>query len=351
MTSEVEKIVQESNQVTVGVADYVKTTISSWYGALVKDITSCKSDEEVEAVVAKANATIEAELKVVSAKAKTSEVSTEVSQQIISTTEWAKGIVLEGSAQLKVIGIQVVAGSEGAKDSIAGLVKATEEEVSTAYEKIDSSVTIDVAKAKVAVEHAHKVIKHDAKKPKKHHEHKKAEKKEDHDHTGKVVAGVVAGTVVSVGVAGYVKSTVSSWFDRLKKDITECTEKGGSQADIEAIVSKATAEIDVEFSQVTTKTEESSDKESATKLKETIEWAKGVVTQTTTQVQEVAVQAVNAGTTSAVEIHEKLTGVIESTTSQVDTALDNVKADVTIAVEETKVNDSRHFYLHTLLTF
>ena len=272
-------------------------------------------------------------------KTKKTEVSSEVTEQIVSTTEWAKGIVLEGSAQLKVIGVQIVSGAEGAKDSIAGLIKANEEQITVAYEKVDASVTIEVDHDKIEAEHVYKVVKHDHKKTKKPHTHakkddKKTEKKEDHDHTGKVVAGVVAGAVVSVGVAGYVKSTVSSWFDRLKKDITECTEKGGSQADIEAIVSKATAEIDVEFSQVTTKTEESSDKESATKLKETIEWAKGVVTQTTTRVQEVAVEAINSGSTGTVAIHEKLTGVIESSTTQVDTAFDNVKADVTIEVEE-----------------
>ena len=308
---------------------------------MVDDITSCKTNEEVEEVIVKANAEIEAELKVVSEKTKKTEVSSEVTEQIVSTTEWAKGIVLEGSAQLKVIGVQIVSGAEGAKDSIAGLVKANEEQINTAYEKVDTSVIIEVEHTKVAPEDVHKVVKHDHKKSKikKHHTHvkkddKKTEKKEDHDHSGKVVAGVVAGAVVSVGVAGYVKSTVSSWFDRLKKDVTECTEKGGSQTEIEAIVSKATAEIDVELSQVTTKTEESSDTESAAQLKETIEWAKGVVTQTTTQVQEVAVEAINSGSTSAVVIHEKLNGVIESSTTQVDTAFDNVKADITIEVEE-----------------
>ncbi|KAI9494791.1 hypothetical protein BDB00DRAFT_871066 [Zychaea mexicana] len=349
--SEVKEAIEAAGQVTVGVVDYIKVTISTWYGKLVEDITSCKTGEEVETVIAEANAAIEAELKTVTEKTEKSEASTSISEQIVSTTEWAKGIVLEGSNQFKAVGVQIVAGSTTAQDSIADLVESTEAQISTAFDKCDSSLIIEVDHTKVAAEDVHKVVKHDTNKfkNKKQHQHKVTKKddkkqeklaeKEDH-HVEKVAAGVVAGAVVSVGVVGYVKDTVSSWFSKLTKDISERVEKGGDnvEADIEAIVAKADAEIDVEFTKVTTKTGECKDTESAEKLKATIEWAKSTVTHTTTQVKATAVQAIAAGSTSAVSVHEQLSGVIEATKTHVDTALDNCKADVEIEVEKEKVH-------------
>ncbi|KAI9261552.1 hypothetical protein BDA99DRAFT_560413 [Phascolomyces articulosus] len=338
--SDVKEAIEHAGQVTVGVVDYVKVTISSWYSKLIEDIYSCKTNEEVESVIAEANATIEADLKVVADKTKKSDASVSVSEQIISTTEWAKGIALEGSNQLKVIGVEIVAGSTTAKDNIAGLIESSEKQIATAYEKCDSSLIIEVDHTKIDAEDVHKVVKHDSKKSKiKKHQHKQTKKDDEHHHAGKVAVGVVAGGAVAIGVVGYVKSTVSWWFNKLSKDIADRVEQGGDNvnADIEVIVSKATAEIDAEFAQVVSKTNDSKDKESADKLKATIEWAKNNITQTTTQIQAVAVQAVTGGSTTAVTIHEQLSGVIKATTTQVDTALDNCQADVKIEVEKTKV--------------
>ena len=92
----------------------------------------------------------------------------------MSTTEWAKGIVFHGSAQIKAIGIQIVAtgGSnvESAKESMLALVEANKTQITSEYEKVDSSVTIAVDHAKVAPEHVTKVVKHD---------HKKAQEKKE----------------------------------------------------------------------------------------------------------------------------------------------------------------------------
>ena len=317
---------------------------------MAADIELCKSDEEVKAVVSKANAEIEAELAVVSEK--TSETDSTVHQQIISTTEWAKGIVLQGSTQIEAIGVQIVhaggASASGAKHSISALIESTQQQITTAYQNVDSSVTIQVEHTKVAPEHVHKVVKHSGKKhehkhkPKTEDAPKKTEKKHEHDvSTGEIAAGVAVGAVVTVGVAGYVKSTVTSWFDRLTKSVAERAEQGGdnASADIEKIVAEATAEIDVEFSKVTSKTDESSDKESAEKLKATIEWAKSTVAQSSSQIQTVAVQAVAAGGATAVAIRDQLTTVAESATTQVDHALESCQTEVEIEVEKEKVCD------------
>ena len=318
----------------MGVVDYVTVTVRSWYAALIKDITSCKSDEEVEAVVAKANAAIEAELKTVSEKTSQTTVSNEVSQQIVSTTEWAKGIVLEGSAKVKEVGVQIVASGgsdvESAQESLNALLESTEQQITAEYKKVDSSVTIEVEHDKVAVEDIHKVVKHDEKKAKKH-EHKITQEQDSTVSAGKVAAGAV----ITVGVVGYVKSTVHSWFNKLMSDVAERAEKGGenTSADIEVIVAEATKKIDYEFSQVVHKTDEASDKESAGKLKATLEWANSMVAQTTTQVQAVVVQAIATGATSAEAIRDQLSSVVDSTTTQVDTALGSCKSDLVIEVE------------------
>ena len=153
--------------------DYVKATINSWYWKLSNDISYCNTNEEVETIITKANASIEADLKVVTEKIKKSDASTSASDQIISTTEWAKNVALEGSNQLKVIGVQIAAGSTTAKDSIAGLIESTEKQISVAYDKCDSSLTIEVDHAKISPEHVTKVVKHDAKKTKAKKEQKK----------------------------------------------------------------------------------------------------------------------------------------------------------------------------------
>ena len=198
-------------------------------------------------------------------------------------------------------------------------------------EKIESEIKKSEETEEKTTEEADKIVKHDD---------KKTEKKDDHHHAAKVGAGVVAGAVVTVGVVGYVKSTISSWFDKLNKDVADRVEKGGDNvnADIEIIVSEAKAEIDTEFANVVTKTDGSKDKVSADKIKETIEWAKNNVAQTTTQVQAVAVQAVATGSATAVSVHEQLSSVTKATHTQIETALDNCQADVEIEVEEKVSN-------------
>ncbi|KAG2220499.1 hypothetical protein INT45_000910, partial [Circinella minor] len=361
--SDVKQAIEAAGQVTVGAVDYAKVTISSWYNKLIDDISLCTTNEEVEATIAKSNAIVEDDLKVIIEKTKNSDASTSISDQIVSTTEWAKNVVLEGSNQIKIIGVEIVAGSTSAKDSIAELIESTEKQIDIAYSKCDSSLIIEVDHTKVSPEHVHKVVKHDSKKSKiKKHQQKpiknakdtckKTEKKDDHHHTAKVGAGVVAGAVVTVGVVvgagvvagavvtvgvvGYVKSTISSWFDKLNKDVADRVEKGGDNvnADIEVIVSKAKTGIDTEFASVVTKTDEAKDKVSADKIKETIEWAKNNVAQTTTQVQAVAVQAVATGSATAVSVHEQLSSVTKATHTQIETALDNCQVDVEIEVEE-----------------
>ena len=108
---------------------------------MIEEVSSCKSNEEVEAAVSKATATIETEFSTVSSKVKGSD-------KLASTIEWAKGLVIQGSTQVKAIGIQIVASGESSKDALKGnmisLVEATEKQIETALEQCDTSVVIEV---------------------------------------------------------------------------------------------------------------------------------------------------------------------------------------------------------------
>ena len=314
--------------------DYVKIVVRTWFRRLIEDVTVCAerggTASEIDIIVHKANETIEAELAKVIVKG-TEKNSTE----LVSTTQWAKGLVLQGSAHIEAIGVQIISGSAStsAKDSLYSYVEATEKQIYTAYEKVDSSLVIEVDTKYID-------------------DHKKIEKPvhKAHDtHKAGEIAGIIAGGgVVAVGAVDYVKTTVSSWFTKLVKDVTERAEQGGdnAQVEIEAIVTKATATIEGEFTKVSTKVDTGA---SADQFKSTLEWAKGLVTQTTTQVQAVAVQAVAAGTVATV--HDQLTTVVESTKTQVHTAFESCKTDVVIEVDSKEVCHISAYIATKALTF
>lgn len=135
--------------------------------------------------------------------------------------------------------------------------------------------------------------------------------------------------VIAVGAVGYVQATVRSWFAKLMEDVSTRAAKGGknAQVDIEVIVSEATKKIESDFAVISGKT-----KHSNAELTKTIEWAKGMVIQGSTQVQAIGVQAVSTGTLVKDTIHSQMSPLVEATNTQIDTALSKCDSSVSIEI-------------------
>lgn len=185
---------------TVGVVEYVKTTISSWLAKLKSDVATCVEqggdETQVQAIISKANVEIESQLKSTCDKTKNTEVSSTVKEQIIASTEWAKKTALESSAQVQTVSVEVInaGGDKSAtvvEERLAGLIESTKEKVHTELDKCDSAVQVDVEKTKISI------VKptHEVKKPVEEHHEK------EHHHSKIGIAAGIGGAIVA-GAAG-----------------------------------------------------------------------------------------------------------------------------------------------------
>ena len=123
-------------------------------------------------------------------------------------------------------------------------------------------------------------------------------------------------------------------------DVSSCAANGGSEEDIEVIVSKATDSIEATIDQVSEDTKwTGADVTASEKINATLEWATGMVIQGSTQVQAIGVQAVAAGHASVTSIREQMVPLVEANATQIETALNSCDVSITIEVDETeKVN-------------
>lgn len=153
-----------SGVVAVGAATYVKSSVSSWLTKLKDDVAACiqrgGDQKEVETIVAEANAKIETELKETCKKAESSGASAVVKEQIIASTELTKKTVLESTAQVQAIGVEIITtgGSsvDTLKDRLTGVIESTEKKVHEHVGKVDTSVEIEVEDHKI-----NEIVKHD----------------------------------------------------------------------------------------------------------------------------------------------------------------------------------------------
>lgn len=282
--------------VAVSAAEHVKASVSSWLQRLTSQVSARaaqggeNASQEIEAIVAKANESIEAELATVCDKAEHAS-DEKVKQQLISTAERAKKLVLESSAQIKQVGVQVAATggatAEKVKEQLASVVQSTETQVSTALASCDESITVEVDKAQVE----------------------------------KLAA---SGITFTVTAASQVKAIVSAWFKKLTSDVAACAEKGGENAsqEIQLIVAQAKESIAAQLAQTTTSVTQVSkvtESESQEFVKVT-EWAKGLVLESTQKIETVGIKAAKEGNVAI--FHEEVSAQVNDIEEKVSTALD-----------------------------
>jgi hypothetical protein len=140
----------------VVVVDYVKITITSWFGRLIEQVSARAKQggndaaKDIETITTKSSAEITLML---DETAKKSGSSTS-SQQLTSTLTWAKGLIAQQSTQIQAIGIQAVA----AKDSTGGVstmkaqAKATEEQIHVTLNQCDKTIKSTVTVTEEVVE-------------------------------------------------------------------------------------------------------------------------------------------------------------------------------------------------------
>jgi hypothetical protein len=149
----------------VVVVDYVKVTITTWFGRLIEQVSArakqggSDAAKDIETITAKSTAEINLMLEETAKKSGSSTSS----QQLASSLAWAKGLITQQSTQIQAIGIQAVA----AKDSTGGLstmkaqAKATEEQIHVTLNQCDKTIKSTVTVTDEVVEGL--VVKGDAK--------------------------------------------------------------------------------------------------------------------------------------------------------------------------------------------
>lgn len=323
--------------VSISAVEYVKVTVRNWYSKLVEDVSArvAKGGEtvsaDVEVIIEEANKHITAELGGVCEKADRSG-SKQVATQLVSTTEWAKGIVLQTSNQIKAISVQAIASGEAnavsIKERMNGYIQSTQQQIDTAYGSCDSSLVIQVEEEKTVAHGSIELVERDSQAI-------KAEK-EQKQHKSRTSTGAV----VSIGAVEHVQVTIRSWFQGLIREVSARAAKGGQNAseEIQAIVIKANESIAAQLSQVTAIIEASAvDKTASQKITETIQWAKDLAVQSSTQVQAIGVHVAASGSTNVSAAYDQMKAVVESTQTQITTAVERCDTSLTIQVEETQV--------------
>lgn len=353
---------------TVRTVEHVKVTVRAWFLKLMDDVAARAAKggndaaHDIEVIVRKARESIEAQLSEVSVK--TAETKSAGAAKITQTIEWAKGMIVQQSLQVQAIGVQAVASSSktGGREQMTALVEATEKQIEVAFDQCDASVTVQVVsdvdvevveqhktshiKAEIEnvgdhkkIEHVKestdiKEVEHKESKKKECAKDAKAEKKDSHT----CEAAVVVGAVAAMSAVEYIQITIRSWYQKLVEDIASCSARGGDQKEIEAIVTEASKTITAKLDHVSKTASGASESSALEKVKTTVEWAKGVVAQGSEKVKVIGVQAASAGLTVQ-SIKEQMTSIVESTETEISTALKTCDASLHVKVEEhEKVN-------------
>ncbi|EIE89124.1 hypothetical protein RO3G_13835 [Rhizopus delemar RA 99-880] len=336
------------------------------------DVT--KVTNQINSIINEAKEFITIELDTVSKKVRQSKGDSAAIQELVNIIEWTRGMVLQSTTQIQQIGVNsaVSFSSTGGIDQMRPLISATETQIKVAIERCSKTIKINV-ECKPAYHEKYQVEKEcrkqereksdcdkKAKAEKKKAECEKKDKKKkaecakkekkklsdskketkaeesesesesdssssdnddsDSDNERKKKAKKEIKKIVASGAVLSVSVIVREWYEQLIVDVSSRAKRGGSHvdSDIETIVKKATLTI-VEKLRLLSENAHNNlvDVSTVQQYRNSIEWAKNLVIQSSLQIQSIGINSAISATSKTGGI-EQMRPIVVSIQQQID---------------------------------
>ncbi|KAI8351202.1 hypothetical protein EDC96DRAFT_292308 [Choanephora cucurbitarum] len=324
-TDVVEHTEQSSTILTASLSIHeVKITIREWLKSLTEKVSTCsqngKSSDEIEAVVMKENDSIYSYLDQSVVKIKETLKSEESIKSFDLIIEQVKTTITKASTEIKTIGIESSTSSShnyGGFDKMTSVVIEHEHVISQTlvdYENKISSKTIEQKKQQVT----------------------DSSQIKQQQKVGKDIYKVIA--------TEYTLSIVHNWFEELMLDVSECAKHEHDvtavSKDINIVISEAKEYINAELNSIIKKIQTAkADSSAKLELINTIEWTRGMVIQSSSQVQTIGVNsAVAYSSTGGME---QMKPLVAATENQVNVTFSRCKKTLEIEVESNSAHYER----------
>ncbi|KAG1118104.1 hypothetical protein G6F42_013278 [Rhizopus arrhizus] len=292
----------------------IKVTIREWLRMLAEKVSVCSqqggSSEDIDLIIKKENELIFEYLDQSVTKISEHVKAEESIKYLHSTVEEVKTTITKTSTEIKVIGVEASSSSYGGFDKMTSVITQHEHQISEAlvvYESKISKQMLDKTTTSSQKQQSSSTV---------------VTKNKD---------------TYSVVAVEYIISTVTTWLEELMVEVSECAKVEHNvqiaTKMINSIVTEYREYISIEFSMISEKIKSSkSDATVKQELINILEWTRGVVLQSSAQVQSIGINCASAFS---------VTGGIEQMKPLVNASLDQVKLSVGRCNKKIKIDVER----------
>lgn len=293
----------------------VKITIREWLRTLAEKVSVCSqkggSSEEIDIIIKKENDVIFEYIDQSVTKISQSVKSEESIKHLHSTVQEVKTTITKASSEIKVIGVEAsisTSHSYGGFDKMTSVITQHEHQISEALVIYESKISKKVLE--------------------------ETKKQSGSSKTNTTIAKKDTYSVVAVE---YILSTVYTWLEELMVEVSGCSKVEHNvqiaTKMITTIVSEYKEYINIEFESISTKIHSSkSDTAAKQELINILEWTRGVILQSSTQIQAIGINCASAFSA---------TGGIEQMRPLVNASVDQIKLSVGRCNKKIKIDVER----------
>jgi hypothetical protein len=307
----------------------IKITVREWLRTLAETVSICSqkggSVEEIDIIIKKQNDIIFEYLDHSVSKISTTVKSEEEIKYLHSTVEQVKTTITKTSTEIKVIGVEHSSSSShgyGGFDKMTSVITQQEHQISEALVAYELKISEKMTEAKKVVEE------------KNQQESSKSDKK----------ATTVSKDTYTVITVEYIISTVHNWLEELMVEVSECAKHENNitivTKEVNSIMANYKEYISIEFEMITKGIRVSkADSSAKQELINILEWTRGMVLQSSTQIQSIGINcAVSFSATGGIE---QMKPLVSATESQISVAVGRCNKTVKIEVERNSAHHEK----------
>ncbi|KAI8644598.1 hypothetical protein BD408DRAFT_441591 [Parasitella parasitica] len=302
----------------------VKITIREWLRTLAEKVSVCSqkggSSEEIDVIIKKENEIIFEYLDQSVTKITESVKAEESIKYLHTTVQQVKSTITKTSAEIMVIGVEAATStshSYGGFDKMTSVITQHEHQISEALVVYESNVS------KQTVEST------------------KQQQQSTSNNTAAVVTKKDTYTVVAVE---YILTTVNTWMEELMVEVSECAKVEHNVQIATKMINSIVAEyreyINTEFSMISERVQSSkADATAKQELINILEWTRGVILQSSTQVQAIGINC--ASSFSATGGIEQMKPLVNASWDQVKLTVGRCNKTIKIGVERSSAHSEK----------
>ncbi|CEP07259.1 hypothetical protein [Parasitella parasitica] len=304
----------------------VKITIREWLRTLAEKVSVCSqkggSSEEIDAIVQKENQVIFEYLDQSATKISESVKAEESIKHLHTTVEQVKATITKTSTEIKVIGVEAsttTSHSYGGFDKMTSVITQHEHQISEALVVYEQKITKQTSESTTTTTTSSEAAK-------------------------KTTTAVSKKDTYTVVAVEYILSTVQTWMQELMVEVSECAKVEHNvqiaTKMINSIVTEYREYINVEFAMITERIQSSkSDATAKQELINMLEWTRGVILQSSTQVQSIGINC--ASSFSATGGIEQMKPLVNASWDQVKLTVERCNKTIKIDVERTSAHSEK----------